>query len=925
VLPAQILVEASQKGDGNADDIVFPARHQPGAFMSPRTPITSDQRFIGDHRCPICGGAADDPHGEGVRCYGYLSSNGHYAHCTRENHASRLPLSGADTYAHRLSGDCRCGRPHDPAVVRQRDRIRAGMERERAQPTDLTRFEVRALDGTVVAIKVRQEYSDGRKTFWWEQPDGTKALGDRAVTSLPLYGTEWLANAAPDALVILCEGEKKTHALTSRGFLALGTVTGASTIPDDDVLRSLLGRRVILWADNDRGGHAHMRKIAKRLKALGHTDVRMLRWPDAPVKGDASDFFTLGGTVETLNELMTQAAQPAETVSTPTSAAPRTVTAPPAGTLVDIHQRTRERERQQRRVMLTNPSPEDVQAWERQREQERQEEEKAAQRVAQLQQVEALLQTHIDAGDPHALLSTLRESALSLEERRPYVDPFIQMIAFLPRTDQDILITQAHSLFHVSTVTMREQIAALSGPVSQGPSLVQDPPPWPDAVNGAELLNAMAEQFSNFLVLPDHGADALALWCLFSYCLDAFDIAPILSPQSPTKRCGKSRALDVIQIFVRRPISVSNVSAAALFRTTERYQPTLIADEGDTFMGGDKGELHGVYNSSWSRTAAFVLRVVGDALEPKLFSTWGPKVIALIGALKDTMQDRSIVIPMRRRLKHEQIAKLRRAEKKALRELELNRRALRWATDHVEALSGRDPVIPVELEDDDRAADNWSVLLAIADEIGGDWPARARAAAVSLSGGGRRVEDRSAGIELLRDLHALAKQSEQNRMSTKEIIRWLTMNPGTWSRWDKGKPITETQLAGLLEPFGPKPHTIRIGASTPRGYTWSDFTDVFTRYLASEPLSEPQQVQQVNKSNKLDGKSDPQQDASVAGPKSELSAGKNNDVAPVAGEKSEPKTKRTPVSVPKIKRTPVGVISVAGQDATTRPKRTPVH
>src|SRR6266851_2144833 len=79
-------------------------------------------------------------------------------------------------------------------------------------------------------------------------------------------------------------------------------------------------------------------------------------------------------------------------------------------------------------------------------------------------------------------------------------------------------------------------------------------------------------------------------------------------------------------------------------------------------MGGDKGELHGIYNSSWSRTGAFVLRVVGDAHEPKLFSTWGPKVIALIGALKDTTQDRSVVIPMRRRLKQEQIAKLRRPE-----------------------------------------------------------------------------------------------------------------------------------------------------------------------------------------------------------------------------------------------------------------------
>jgi len=799
------------------------------------------------------------------------------------------------------------------------------MERERAQPTDRMRFEVRALDGTVVAIKVRQDFSDGRKTFWWEQSNGTKGLGDRSSTSLPLYGTERLSNAEPDALVILCEGEKKARALTSRGFLALGTVTGAKPIPDDDVLRSLLERPVILWADNDRDGHRHMRRIAERLKTLGHTDVKMLPWPEAPIKGDAVDFFELGGTVESLNGLIARAAPLAEIVRTPAVASPRSVTAPPAGTLAEIHQRTTERQRRQRQIMLTNPSPEDVEAWQRQREQERRAEEEAAQRAAQLQQIEALLHAHIDAHDPYALLSTLRESELSLEERSPYVTPFIGMIAFLPRTDQDVLVADAQRVFHVSTVTMREQIAALNAPL-QGPSLVQDPPPWPDEINGAELLNAMANQFTNFLVLPDHGADALALWCLFSYCLDAFDIAPILTLQSPTKRCGKTRALEILGIFVRRPISVSNISSAALYRITEQSQPTLIADEGDTFMGGDKGELHGVFNSSWSRTAASVIRTVGDAHEPKVFSTWGAKVIALIGALLDTMQDRSIPIPMRRRLKHERIAKLRRPERNALRELELNRQALRWATDHVETLERRDPAIPVELEDDDRAADNWSVLLAIADEVGGDWPDRARVAAVALSGGERRVEDRSARIELLRDLHTLSKGRQgQDKIASEDIVKWLTMTPGTWSLYNHGKPITKNQVASLLEHFEIRPRTIRTETGTPRGYRWSDFADPFARYLSSEPLPQPQQPQQVNKISYLGPKIEVQQDASVAGPKSELSAGKNSDVASVAGEKSEPKTKRTPVSVPKIKRTPVGAISVAGQDATTRPKRTPVH
>lgn len=78
--------------------------------------------------CPVCGGGSDSPSGHGVRCYGFLSDDGAYAHCTREEHAGDLPLDGADTYAHRLNGPCRCGATHGDApaprpVVQTRPRV----------------------------------------------------------------------------------------------------------------------------------------------------------------------------------------------------------------------------------------------------------------------------------------------------------------------------------------------------------------------------------------------------------------------------------------------------------------------------------------------------------------------------------------------------------------------------------------------------------------------------------------------------------------------------------------------------------------------------------------------------------------------------------------------------------------------------------
>ena len=54
--------------------------------------------------------------------------------------------------------------------------------------------------------------------------------------------------------------------------------------------------------------------------------------------------------------------------------------------------------------------------------------------------------------------------------------------------------------------------------------------------------------------------------------------------------------------------------------------------------------------------------------------------------------------------------------------------------------------MPIELND--RAADNWRPLLAIADLAGGEWPQLAREAALILSG---EAQDGAINVELLKD------------------------------------------------------------------------------------------------------------------------------------------------------------------------------
>ncbi len=144
-----------------------------------------------------------------------------------------------------------------------------------------------ARTGEHIADHVRLDLDDGKRVHW-EQPDGTRKLPEGVGTpDLALYGARELPAAG---VVVVVEGEKAADALRARGILAVGTMTGAATIPCDDALRPLLGRTVSLWPDNDDPGREHMRRIAGRLRALGHTDVRLVDWPDAPAKGDAADF-----------------------------------------------------------------------------------------------------------------------------------------------------------------------------------------------------------------------------------------------------------------------------------------------------------------------------------------------------------------------------------------------------------------------------------------------------------------------------------------------------------------------------------------------------------------------------------------------------------------------------------------------------------
>jgi putative DNA primase/helicase len=364
-----------------------------------------------------------------------------------------------------------------------------------------------------------------------------------------------------------------------------------------------------------------------------------------------------------------------------------------------------------------------------------------------------------------------------------------------------------------------------------------DTEPWPNPVDGAEVLNGVSTIFSRHLALPEGAADTLALWSAFTYAFDAFFIAPRLAITSPEMRCGKTTLLRLLAMLCERVLLAANITPAAVFRTIELVRPALLIDEADTFLEKHE-ELRGVLNSGHTRDGC-VIRTVGDDHEPREFSTWAPCAVAMIGRLPDTLADRSIRISMRRRMPGEKIDRLRTERQNPFNEL--RRKLARFALDARAIFENADPLMAPSL--DDRAADNWRVLLAIAEAAGGDWPGRAIAACAALNAGLEADDTDSIGTALLRDIRAVFKQKgEPEKLSSTELCQALSDDEASpWAAFGRsGKPITPPGMARLLKRFKIAPKVLRNGAQVWCGYLRDAFADAWARYLP--PDGPPQGV-----------------------------------------------------------------------------------
>jgi len=371
-----------------------------------------------------------------------------------------------------------------------------------------------------------------------------------------------------------------------------------------------------------------------------------------------------------------------------------------------------------------------------------------------------------------------------------------------------------------------------------------------------DLLLAEIERFvSRYVVLPgEHEAAALAMWVAHTWAFDAAHATPYLLVVSPEKRAGKTRLIEVIGLLVREPWHVVGGSESALFRRIEDRCPTIMLDEIDAVFGAmtERTEpLRAVLNAG-NRPGATIPRTVpvGNGHDVRDFSVWCPKLLAGIdtGRLPDTIRDRGVTLRMKRRTDAERVERFR--HRKADEHAQPIREALRtWADGATDALRELEPELPAEL--DDRAAEAWEPLFAIADVAGSEWPERARRASRALSGAGDQ-EDPSHGIVVLMKLRDLFGEKDGFNVATADLLFALNEDVELpFGDWHHGTGIAARDVAKLLRPFGPRPRKVWIDTRALQGYRIEDCQDALTRYL-------PPTCQETEEAEEAEGGSNPE-------------------------------------------------------------------
>jgi hypothetical protein len=358
-----------------------------------------------------------------------------------------------------------------------------------------------------------------------------------------------------------------------------------------------------------------------------------------------------------------------------------------------------------------------------------------------------------------------------------------------------------------------------------------DPEPWPDPIDGAGLFDAVYEFLRRYLAAPEAALVTIAGYIIASHAIQAFEVVGYLMLTSPLERAGKSRAVDLAELLARRPYLMVSPTSATLYRIMEAIEPTLLLDEAevvraDGTSSGINNELIAILNAGYERGRE-APRCAGDNHEVRGYGVFGFKILALIGRLPRTIEDRSIIIRMERRRKDQSIQRFFRhlvAEEAET----LQRKAATWCARQIDALRQKSVELLNEADKDDaweflndRQVQCWLPLLTVAHAAGEKWYARVMAAARELATEETRDTLYAAALKKSRDLYQ--EDTGQRFVSSAKIVSGL--------RIDGYQKMTGKGLADIMAEFGLRSKSFRDGKKVVRGYAVEDLRRAWERWL----------------------------------------------------------------------------------------------
>jgi hypothetical protein len=359
-----------------------------------------------------------------------------------------------------------------------------------------------------------------------------------------------------------------------------------------------------------------------------------------------------------------------------------------------------------------------------------------------------------------------------------------------------------------------------------------------DARQGEQMLGRVHEFLGRFVAFPSREAHiAVSLWVLHAHLIERWESTPRLAFLSAEPASGKTRALEILELLVPRPILPVNASPSYLFTcvASEDGLPTVLFDEIDTIFGpkakDSNDDVRGFLNAGHRKGAVFGRAVyLGNGKRrAEELPAYCAVALAGLGWLPDTILSRSVVIRMRRRHAGERVEPYRQRQH-AARGAEIRRQIESWARLQPEVTDW--PAMPDGIQD--RDADVWEPLLAVADLVGGAWPVQGREAAKVLVAASKDTEP-SLGIRLLADIKQVFDADSLPSKVLLQKLRDLEESP--WHDL-KGKPLDERGLAQRLRQYDIRSRNIRIGASVTKGYVKVDFDEMWGRLLPPDIPSE---------------------------------------------------------------------------------------